>query len=249
MARTERVVGVLGGMGPAAALEFCRRLLIRTPGVAKDQDHLRVVLDNNAKIPDRTAARLGRGPSPVPAASRSLRALRQAGADFVVIPCNTIHIWYPQLRRAAGVPLVHLVECTIAEARRRVRGKPRCLGVMATDGTMKAGLYHATLEAQGIEAVSPSPAEQRALMRGIHDIKAGRREREARRAMRAMGQRLVKRGAQAVLLGCTEISLALSDGDLSVPVVDSLDALVAETLRRARPTSGTKRRRKRRKRP
>ena len=230
-----KTVGVLGGMGPEAALEFCRRLLARTPGVRRDQDHLRVLLDNNSQIPDRTAAILGRGRSPAPEAARSARVLERAGADFIAVPCNTIHRWYGELQRAVKTPMIHLIDTTVNSALKRAGGPARAhtLGVLATDGTLRTGLYAEGLARRGLGMLLPSAQDQSAVMKAIGDIKAGRPLAEARRTVKRVGQKLVRRGAQAVVIGCTEISLALSAGDLPVPVVDSLDALVDETLRRA----------------
>lgn len=233
--RQTKTVGVLGGMGPEAALEFCKRLMQRTPGVRREQDHLRVLLDNNAKIPDRTAALCGRGPSPAPEAIRSARALERAGARLIAIPCNTVHCWYGQIRRAVRAPVIHLIEVTVDAALKRARfsRRPIRIGVLATDGTLRARLYEQALNRRGAEALVPEARDQAAVMRAIHGIKLGRGVKTAEATVRRIGQKLVRRGASAVVLGCTEVSLALSDGDLSVPVVDSLDALVDETLRRA----------------
>jgi len=219
-------------MGPEAALEFCGRLLARTPGVRGEQDHVRVILDNNPKIPDRSAAIQGKGPSPVPVARRGARMLEHAGAAFIAIPCNTVHRWYNEIASAVRVPVIHLIETTVEAARARARGGRR-IGFMATQGCMKSGLYQEALRRRGLEPVVPDAREQNSVMAAIQDIKLGRRREAARRTVQRVGQHLARRGARVVILGCTEVSLALRDGDLSVPVMDSLDALVDETLKRA----------------
>ncbi|MCZ7644971.1 MAG: amino acid racemase [Planctomycetota bacterium] len=234
--RRSKIVGVLGGLGPEAALAFCQRLLERTPGVRRDQDHLRVILDNNAKIPDRTAALAGRGPSPAPEAIRSARLLQRAGAAFIAIPCNTVQRWHPEISRAVRIPVLNLVEITVNAARKRAQGGC-AIGLLATDGTRRAGLYDACLARRKLAPVHATEAEQRRVMAAIVSIKAGRGRARARTALRQIARALGRRGAGAIVLGCTEVGLVLKDGDAPVPLVDSLDALVEETLRRALPRS------------
>jgi aspartate racemase len=232
----EKVIGVLGGMGPEATLELFGRILKLT-GARTDQEHLRIVIVNNPKVPNRTLAIQGKGPSPMPELRRSVRALERAGADFIVIPCVTAHYFYAPLNRATRLPIVHLVR-ELASYVRAQYPALRTVGLLATTGTLETGLFqkafadttvtvltasarsqkqrvmHAIFAKKGIKAVGPTPWSK-ALIAGAADT-------------------LISRGAQLIIAGCTEIPLVLHDGDLSVPVVDALTVLARVAVERAR---------------
>ncbi|HET6780529.1 MAG TPA: amino acid racemase, partial [bacterium] len=117
----EKVIGVLGGLGPWATLDLFEKILTLTPA-AKDQDHLRLIIDNNPKIPDRSPAILGTGEDPTPALVETARNLERAGADFIVIPCNTAHFFYDAVRRAVSIPVLHIMDEVAASAGDAVPG-------------------------------------------------------------------------------------------------------------------------------
>jgi aspartate racemase len=219
----EKIIGILGGMGPEATADLFYRI-IRTTSVERDQDHPRTIIYSNSKVPDRTPAVLGEGPSPVPEMVKAARALEGAGADFLIIPCNTAHYFIGELREEIGIPILHMIELT---ARRVGDDMPhlRRAGLIATDGTVRSGIYHESFEQQGIELITPSERLQRASMRAIYQyIKVGDLE-GGREIVLDVTKDLVDRGAQAVICGCTEISLVLKEGDIPMPVVDPLKIL------------------------
>jgi len=113
MTGQKRVIGILGGMGPEATVALYKRILDRTPA-KRDQDHLRVIIDSNPKIPDRTAAIVGKGESPLPMMTEGVRNLERVGADFLIIPCNTAHHWLSELRKAVSIPIIDMVGETAA---------------------------------------------------------------------------------------------------------------------------------------
>ncbi|HZF84509.1 MAG TPA: amino acid racemase, partial [Burkholderiaceae bacterium] len=133
-------VGVLGGMGPLATVDFMHKLLDATPARC-DQDHLPLLVSSIPQVPDRTAAYRGEGASPLPALIASGRRLVDGGAALVVMPCNTAHLWFEPLQAALGVPMLHLVDAALAEAAEAVGGAP--LGLLATEATLASGLYTA----------------------------------------------------------------------------------------------------------
>jgi len=216
------VIGVLGGMGPEATLSFYAKLLANTPAV-RDQDHLRVVIDSNPKVPDRTAALVGAGESPVPMMAAGLEALARAGADFAVIPCVSAHAFLAELRARSPIPVLSILEVA-AEGVRRREPSLRTVGLLATTGTVRSGAFQAPLAAAGLEVRVPAPAEQERVMAAIYSIKGtlGRAERQALRdALAVIARRLVaQEGAEAIVLGCTELPLVLADAELGVPVFD-----------------------------
>ena len=220
---TEKTIGILGGMGPEATLELFAKIIANTPA-DKDQEHLRVVIDSNPKVPDRTAAILHGGPSPVPVMKAGLAALKRAGADFVVIPCVSAHFFFDQLQREAGLPILSMFDVTAGHIRQD-HPHIRTVGMLATTGTLQGGRFREKLQQAGIETVAPPGPDQERIMAAIYEIKGvpGGRDRDAIGAeVRDIAGRLIQRGAQGVVAGCTEIPLVLKPGDLSVPVFDTL---------------------------
>ncbi|MDP8916544.1 MAG: amino acid racemase, partial [Pseudomonadota bacterium] len=154
MAGAERLtVGVMGGLGPAATLDFFAKVLRATQAV-RDQDHLRLLIDNNPAVPNRNEAAAGRGPSPGPALADMARGLERAGADFLVMVCNAAHGWEGEIREATTLPFVSLIGETVAAAR-RLRPDLRAVGVLASSGCHDAGLYEAAFAADGVRVLAP----------------------------------------------------------------------------------------------
>ncbi len=162
-------IGVLGGMGPEATADLFSKIIKATPA-EKDQDHLRVIIDSNPGVPDRTAAILGGGESPVPAMAAGCTALSRAGADFIVIPCVSAHMFLDELRALSPLPVHSLfdaVTAKIAQARPRIR----TAGLIATTGTVQGGRFQAHLKAARIETIVPEDHVQKQVMDAIYDIK------------------------------------------------------------------------------
>jgi len=229
-----RVVGILGGMGPEATVDLFGKIVRNTPA-ARDQDHLRIVVENDPTIPDRTAAIFEGGPDPVPAMLEAGRRLVRAGVDFIVIPCNTAHYYYDRLTAGLDVPILHIMEET-ADLIARRHPAARRVGLLATTGTVRAGLYDRALAARGLEVIHVAPSVQEMVMRAIYGrdgIKAGVYD-GPREILIAAGRALAEDGADVVVAGCTEIPLVLKEGMLPVPVIDATEALalaaVAEAL-------------------
>lgn len=225
-------LGILGGMGPLAGATFLARLTLLTPAT-RDQDHLAAVLWSDPRIPDRTAARTAGGTDPLPALMRGIRGLEAAGCGAIAIPCNTAHGWYDGMTREARVPILHIVEATANELL-RLDARAGRIGLLATRGTLAMRLYQDRLEARGYGCIIPEPEEmERLVMAGIGHVK-GNRLGEARAPLMEAARLLVGRGADAVVLGCTEIPLAISaENDtaaLGVPIADSIDALARAAI-------------------
>lgn len=225
-------LGILGGMGPLAGATFLTRLTLLTPAT-RDQDHLAAVLWSDPRVPDRTAARTAGGADPLPALLHGIRGLEEAGCGAIAIPCNTAHGWYDAMARAARVPILHIVEAT-ADELLRLGARTGRIGLLATRGTLAMRLYQDRLEARGYGCIVPDPDEvEHLVMAGIGRVKANRLA-EARGPLMEAATRLVGRGAEAVVLGCTEIPLAISAGEdaatLGVPVADSIDALARAAI-------------------
>ncbi len=219
----QQTIGILGGMGPEATLDLFGKIIANTPA-KRDQDHLRVVIDSNPRVPDRTAAILAGGESPVPAMKAGIAALRRAGADFVVIPCVSAHFFLDELQQDAGLPILSMFEVT-EEHIRRQHPDIRKIGMLATTGTIRGGRFREKLDAAGIETLAPKDADQKRVMAAIYEIKgaaSSRSRAEIGAEIRDIANRLIKRGARGIVAGCTEIPLVLKPGDLDVPVFDTL---------------------------
>ncbi len=224
-----RIIGILGGMGPKATLELFRLILASTPAKT-DQQHLRILIDNNPKIPDRTAAILGRGTDPLPALIQSAQLLQQAGANFLIIPCNTAHYWLLKLREQVGIPIVDMVQETAKEIAAH-RPTLRKIGILATTGTIRVALYQNALIAVGITPLTPNDEAQHQVMEAISQIKAGNNGVEDLVLLPI--QRLIAQGASGLILGCTELSLLDVEKTVSCPIFDPLNILARRAIKMA----------------
>jgi aspartate racemase len=227
-ATARRVVGVLGGMGPAAAAYFCLRLVQET-AAGRDQDHVHVILDNDPSVPDRTEFLLGRGDDPTPALVTMAQRLEKAGADLLVMACNSASPFTGQVAATVQAPLVDWAGEAATAALSRDQSVS-AVGLLATAGTVRSGIYQQRLAAIGGRAVVPSPGGQELVSSAIYDIKAGRPG--SAEPMLEVARELAAEGAAALLVACTELSLlfAGSRADWPVPVTDALEAVARRTI-------------------
>jgi aspartate racemase len=221
-----KTIGVIGGMGPAATLDFFAKLLAATPA-ARDQDQLRVLIDCNPRVPDRNAAIAGCGPSPGPALAASARGLERSGADVLVIACNTAHAFQAGIEAAVSIPLLSMIDATVDAA---LETHPARVGVLAADGCRRAGLYQRAFAARDVEALLLADAAQTDFMDLIYRIKAGDVGQDVRARMEGLAISLNARGAQSVVAACTEVPLVLGGDVLAAPLISSTDALVARVV-------------------
>jgi aspartate racemase len=219
------VLGILGGMGPLATLDFMRKVLDATPA-ARDQDHVPMIVSCLPQIPDRTAAFRGEGGSPLEAIVACGRRLERAGADLIVMPCNTAHLWFDEVQAQLQRPMLHLVDAALREALDRA-GPDARLGLLATDATIASGLY-INRRLPGMPPVQwllPTAGEMlEQVMPGIEAVKAGQLDAGRARLTEA-ALALRRRGADVLVLGCTEIPLVLDDAACGLQVVDATAAL------------------------
>ncbi|MEJ5912911.1 aspartate/glutamate racemase family protein [Pseudokineococcus sp. 1T1Z-3] len=227
------LVGVVGGVGPLATVSFLDAV-VRLTAAERDQDHVDLVVLQHATIPDRTAHILGASdedPGPVMAADA--RRLERWGAGFVVVPCNTAHHYTQQIVDAVGVPVLSIVGETAAAAVARRPGL-RTAGVLATEGTIAAGVYQRALEERGVEVLVPDAVGQAVVTSVIYDgVKAGADVDLP--GLLHVADQLLGRGAEVVLLGCTELSVVAESAGLldDARFVDSLDSLARSTVTRS----------------
>lgn len=228
-----RTVGILGGMGPAATVDFYAKLIRCTPA-ARDQDHLRVVVWADPGVPDRSAALVGDGEDPTPYLEHGTRVLLEAGAEVIAVACNTAHAFLPLVVERTGARVVHMVERT-ADHVASLRPRVSTAGILATTGTLRAGLYQRALAESGIAVVLPDDADQARVMRSIASVKAGVGGAPERAAVLRVAETLAASGAEVVVAGCTELALLLDGADVGVPWVDPALVLARAVVAAARP--------------
>ena len=228
---SEKVVGVIGGMGPEATVDFMHRLMARTPA-RDDVDHLHVLVDNNPKIPSRIAALIdGTGEDPAPVLCDMARGLQAQGADFLVMPCNTAHYYLPAIARSVSIPVLDMVQLAIQKLS---IVKPRRVGMLASPAVRKVGLYKARMEQAGLHALFPEPQDENVLLGIIKAVKAGRLDDKRRQDYSKVAGNLLSGGADALLVACTEFSVIGPPAGVTASVVDALDVLVEATIATAR---------------
>jgi aspartate racemase len=225
------LLGILGGMGPLAGAAFATRLVALTPA-ERDQDHVPALLCNDPRIPDRSSARLGQGEDPLEAMVAGLQLLERAGARLVAIPCNTAHLWHEQLAARTRVPLLHIVEAVCEDLARLGAEGP--VGLMGTPATLQLGLYQQPLRSRGYEVLVPDEAGRAQCVDAIAAVKGNRPEEAFAPAAECI-RALIARGARAVVLGCTELPLAVPHdrrAEFDAVLTDSIDALARAALQR-----------------
>ena len=220
-------VGILGGMGPMATCDLMKKIIEHTDA-ACDQEHLRICVDSNTNIPDRTAAILGRGQDPRPEMIKSAVRLQSMGADVLIVSCNTAHYFLDDVEKCVDIPVLHMPRETAKTL--RAQGV-RKAALLATDGTVQSGIYDRELKEQGIECVHPDAEEQRMIMSLIYDyVKAGKDFPYPER-IRAMQERLAKLGVESMILGCTELPIAFARWETLLPTIDPTDVLACSAIR------------------
>ena len=210
-------------MGPEATAYFFSLIIQRTRA-GRDQDHVPVIIDCNPRIPDRTAAITGKGPSPARPLLAGARRLARAGADFIVVPCVSAHAFLPWVEAHAAIPFISLLDETCAQAG-RIAPRLKKVGLLATTGTIRSGIFARAFGAAGMEVLVPTAAGQRRLMRAVYGkegIKAGQKSGPPRAQILAACRALIRRGAQAIVAGCTEVPLAIRDEDIPVPLIEPM---------------------------
>ena len=223
---TNRTLGVLGGMGPLASAQFMLHLTLLTPA-ERDQDHIPTILWSDPRVPPRRP-----GADPLPALTRGLRGLETAGCGAVAIPCNTAHAWIDGMRAATTLPILHIVDAAEADLHRQAI-PPGPIGLMATATTLAMRLYQDHLEAHGRPTITPTGDEMDRLVTPAIALVKANRVAEAYAPLADVVTALKHRGAQAVILGCTEIPLGIQagpHGTLGVPLVDTIDALARAAI-------------------
>lgn len=225
-------VGIVGGVGPAATVDFMQKI-VRNTDAQRDQDHIKLIIEHNPGIPDRTANLIGDGEDPTIALYAACKRLEANEADLIAIPCNTAHAYVQRIQPHLSIPILNMLHETVSHIVRRHGGCKR-VGLLATSGTVASRVYHDAAKGSGFELLVPDEMHQDLVMQAIYGergVKAGHVEGECRQQLTAAMEHLVGRGAEVLILGCTELPLlqaqdpALRVGGREVAVLDPTEIL------------------------
>lgn len=203
-------IGVVGGVGPAATVDFMDKIIQNTHAV-RDQDHIKIMVEHNPKIPDRTANLIADGEDPIIALYSACKRLEENEAALIAIPCNTAHAYVKRIQAHLSIPIVNMLEETVSYIREHFP-LPAKVGLLATSGTIASRVYHDAAVDQGFELITPDGTHQGKVMNAIYGplgIKAGHTGGVSRQDLLDALAHLVEQGASVVILGCTELPLVL----------------------------------------
>ena len=224
----EKIVGVMGGMGPDATVDFMAKVSALTDS-GRDQDHVHMIVDQAPGIPNRQQA-IREGSTDVNHALGTMaKRLEDAGADFLVLVCNTAHVFLNEVHANTSIPFIHLIDESVKEID-QLRPDAKIVGVMATDGCLATNIYQDAITDSGREALEPEGDELKELMRLITEIKAGNQGEEVANGIQTLANALVEKGADVIISGCTEIPIVFEGENCAVPVVASTYVLAQRTL-------------------
>ncbi len=224
----KKTIGILGGMGPLATADLFRKIVLMTEA-GSDNEHIRIYIDNNSQIPDRTGAILSGGTDPVPQMSDALHHLEACGADCIIMPCNTAHYFLPRLQEQTNIPFISMLQATAKACARQFPGKTAC--VLGTKGTLASGLYNKALEAEGVSCILPDEAQRDVLMYAIYDcVKGGKPLETVRQPMETLIADLTAKGADYFILGCTELPIVAEELKLAGSFIDPTSELAKAAI-------------------
>jgi aspartate racemase len=227
----EKVVGILGGMGPEATVDLMQRIIRLTPAL-DDIDHIRCIVDNNPKVPSRIKAIIeGDGEHPGPCMADMGKRLENWGADFLVIACNTAHYYYKDVQQAVTIPVINLIDLVSSYFRNQYPDQEN-VGLLASPAVAMTGLYTTKLSALGIKDIWPDPESQEMLLDVIKEVKKGNTGESVYSRYVKVCDNLKKKGTKTAIIACTELSALQSD--LPIETVDAAHVLAEEIIRIAK---------------
>jgi len=230
----KKTIGILGGMGPEAGVHMLE-LIIKNTKAEKDQDHIPVILYSNPKIPPRTDAILKKGSDPTPQLIEGFKLLKHAGADFIIMPCVTAHYFYNRIKEEIDFPFLNILDEILKWTNENFPELKKA-GLISSTGTIKSGLFHKSFSRAGVDIITPTYREQNAIMKAIfgkQGIKAGYRSGLAKDIIINTATKLIGRGAEVIIAGCTEIPLVLNQENITVPLIDPMKIIAEKSIREA----------------
>ncbi|ALL67604.1 Aspartate racemase [Paraburkholderia caribensis MBA4] len=233
-------VGVVGGVGPAATIDFLDKIVRNTPA-QRDQDHIRLLVEQNPQIPDRTENLIGDGADPTVSLYATCKRLEDGDADIIAIPCNTAHAFVERIQPYLGIPIVNMLTETVRYLRESYPAQ-REIGVLATSGTIASGVYEKALESHGLRQIAPGPELQARVMEAIYGkdgVKAGFTTGQCQEDIAEAVEGLIAEGVEVIVLGCTELPLLLPHSEFTgrsgarARLIDPTDVLARQCIAHA----------------
>lgn len=214
-----KTIGIIGGMGPLATIDLYEKITFNTKA-EKDQDHIHIIIDSYPQIEDRTAYILHGGKNPKDKLIESAKRLENAGADALIMPCNTAHFFAKDIEKEVSIPLIHIVKST-AEAIKNKYPKANKIGLIATTGTLKSGVYANILKDYGYHIIELDERLENDIMDCIYKgVKAGKTEEYVPLFQKCV-DKVTDMGADVLIAGCTEIPILVPHIKSKIPVVDA----------------------------
>ena len=229
----EKIVGIIGGMGPEATVDLMARIIKVTPAV-DDVDHIRMIVDNNPKVPSRIKALIdGNGESPIPYLQEMARRLESWGVDFLAMPCNTAHHYHPDIQKAVTIKVLNMIDLTVESV---IEQYPdlKCAGLLASTAVIRLKLFERPFTAKKVIIQTPADRYQMGIMHAIKKIKTSNYGGEVVEAIQLAADDLVEKGAEVLLVACTEISIISKQIASTVRILDSAQILAESIVRVAR---------------
>jgi aspartate racemase len=223
-----KTVGVIGGMGPDATVDFMAKVIAMTNS-GRDQDHIHMLVDQDPTVPNRQEAIHSGADNVSPHLAQMARRLEAGGADFLVMVCNTAHVFVDDLIASTKIPFISIIGESVSEIDRVCKGAAK-VGVMATDGCLDTDIYQDAIATSGRTPLVPNADNLANLMSLIKAIKAGDQSDDVRQGMELVARALVDDGAEVIIAGCTEIPIVFDGTDFAVPVVASTNVLARRTV-------------------
>ena len=223
----EKTLGIIGGMGPLATVRLFERIVFLSKANS-DQENLHIIIDNNSKIPDRTEFILGYGEDPRPELIKTAKMLEGAGADYLIMGCNTAHYFYKDIIKEINIPFINMIEET-SKSILKSDDKIKKVGLLATPGTINCGIYHNELAKYGIEVLGPSKESQIYVTDLMYNIKKGIYDNNLDDFYKVI-EELKSQGVDLFILGCTELSVAKEMYDLKGNYIDAMEILAKEAI-------------------
>lgn len=228
----DKIIGILGGMGPEATIDLFSKIVEMTNAKC-DNDHIRIIIDNNPKMPSRQDAILKGTENPGPYMADTAKNLEKAGADFIIIGANTAHYFYDDVKNAVNIPVLHIIEEAVKKTMLLIPNINK-VGVLATTAAMKTKLYQNTFNKFGIEAIEVNEKIQDKIHESIFSFKYNGLADDNLNLMLAGVQYLISNGAEALIMGCTEIPIILKGRNFSVPLIDPNEVIAEVAVKLAK---------------
>lgn len=219
----EKIIGILGGMGPSATVDLFHKIVLLTEADF-DEDHIHIIIDNNPQIPSRIDYIFNSGESPLNQLIKSAMKLEMMGADVIVMPCITAHYFYNDIVPFLNITFINMIEETVKEINRDCK-----VGLLSTEGTSKLGIFDDFLKKYDIDFMKPDEALQQYVTEAIYAVKKGDKNPDKDGFLKVL-KSMRSEGAELFILGCTELPIAFQYMGIREKYIDPTDILARRAI-------------------